>query len=484
MTLRTRQPARDVRYDTNAWIALIVAVLLIAGSGAQLAYRFTLPTDGWSVITTELDQSNWVFWENLVGAPSNLRQFDEILEVDDQSVVGTASMDSLPAPAHWQLGQTVQMTVRRDGQELTVDVPVVHWSLGAFWRRLTSPDTAVSLVGALVLAFIGFFTFSRRPELPSARALLILCSAFTANTISGLLPDGLSVGFNAVAFLPTSFFSYAIFGIVLAPSLMAFTLHFPHTKQVIQRHKWLGYGPALIGLLIAATVFGDSSTAIVGWLGTMGMTVASIASLIHSGFTQRDAVSRAQLRWAIGGFVVGLACFLLVFPSAFGWIADTFWAGLLGSGASLGFTVIGVSLAIAVLRYRLFDIDLIIRRTLIYGAVTILLALVYFGGVALLQSLFSTMTGEQSSFAVVISTLAIAALFTPLRNRVQRFVDRRFYRQKYDAEQTLEAFSQTMRDEVDLEHMTVELVNVVNRVMQPQWISLWLQSTTNNKLPE
>ena len=156
----------------------------------------------------------------------------------------------------------------------------------------------------------------------------------------------------------------------------------------------------------------------------------------------------------------------------------------MGSGASLGFTVIGVSLAIAVLRYRLFDIDLIIRRTLIYGAVTILLALVYFGGVALLQSLFSTMTGEQSSFAVVISTLAIAALFTPLRNRVQRFVDRRFYRQKYDAEQTLEAFSQTMRDEVDLEHMTVELVNVVNRVMQPQWISLWLQSTTNNKLPE
>lgn len=393
-------------------------------------------------------------------------------------------MNSLSAPAHWQVGQTVQMTVRRDGQELTVDVPIVHWSLVAFWRRIISPSTAVSLLGSLVLAFVSFFTFSRRPELPSARVLLILCTAITASTISGLLPDGLSVAFDMPAFLATSFFSYAIFGIVIAPSLLAFSLHFPKTKQVILRFRWLANIPIAIGFLIALGVFGGQDTAVVGWLGTMGMAVASIASLIHSGFTQRDAVSRAQLRWAIGGFVFGLACFLLVFPSAFGWITDTFWASLLGSGASVGFTIIGVSLAIAVLRYRLFDIDLIIRRTLTYGAVTALLALVFFGGVALLQSLFSTVTGEQSPMAVVISTLAIAALFTPLRSRVQGFVDRRFFRQKYDAQQTLEAFSRTMRDEVDLDRMTAELVDMVNSVMQPQRISLWLQPTGKNKLPE
>ncbi len=474
MSARDKTSSRP-GFSASAIAALTAAVLLIIVSTAQIAYRFTLPTDGWEVYTTELEHSNWVFWKNLVGAPSALQPEDELLAVEGQSVVDTASIDPLTAPPRWQTGQTVQMVVRRDGQEIVVDVPVVHWTLAAVWRSLTSSlDEVSSLLGALVLACVGFFTCSRRPDLPSARALLILCATIAASAISGLLPDGLSVAFDRPAFLLTGFFSYAIFGTVIAPSLLAFTLHFPHTKPVIVRHRWLAYIPVAIGLLIALAVYGGEDTAVVGWIGTMGMMAASILSFIHSSLTQRDAVSRAQLRWAVGGFVAGLAMSLLVFPVAFGWITDTFWATLLSSGVSVGFTVIGVSLAVAVLRYRLFDIDVIIRRTLVYSIVTALLALVYFGGVAVLQAIFSRLIGGESTLAIVISTLAIAGLFAPLRNRVQTFVDRRFYRQKYDAEHTLEAFSARMRDEVDLDRITADLVNVVEQTIQPAQISLWV----------
>jgi hypothetical protein len=140
-----------------------------------------------------------------------------------------------------------------------------------------------------------------------------------------------------------------------------------------------------------------------------------------------------------------------------------------------GFTIIGLSLAVAILRYRLFDIDLIIRRTLVYSILTALLALTYFGLVTLSQSLTQQMMGEQSPLVVVLSTLVIAALFTPLRRRVQSFVDRRFYRQKYDAQRTLDAFAATLRDEVDLDRMTGELVAVVEKTIQPEQIGLWLQ---------
>lgn len=140
---------------------------------------------------------------------------------------------------------------------------------------------------------------------------------------------------------------------------------------------------------------------------------------------------------------------------------------------------LGYPLAIgtAILFNRLFDIDVIIRRTLVYGAITALLAGVYFGGVVMLQAAFRAVTGQNSQLAVVITTLAIAALFTPLRNRMQRFVDRRFYRQKYDAEQTLEAFSETLRDEVDLDTLTGRLVDLVQETMQPEHLQVWLSDT-------
>ncbi len=145
---------------------------------------------------------------------------------------------------------------------------------------------------------------------------------------------------------------------------------------------------------------------------------------------------------------------------------------------AVGVTSSPVAMGLAILRYRLYEIDLLINRTLVYGALTAALVTVYLGGVVLLQYAFRTLTGGESQLAIVVSTLVIAALFVPLRRRIQGFIDRRFYRRKYDGAKTLEAFSAKLRDETDLDALSDDLVGVVRETMQPAHVSLWLRPDT------
>jgi len=181
-------------------------------------------------------------------------------------------------------------------------------------------------------------------------------------------------------------------------------------------------------------------------------------------------VKRQQLKW----FVYAVALFALVFPPS---------VIVFGDGRLIVFLLplVPASAGIAILRYRLFDIDILINRTLVYGSLTVLLAATYLGGVVGLQSVLRALTGQKSQLAVVASTLAIAALFSPLRRRVQAFVDRRFYRRKYDAAKTLEAFNARLREETDLQALSNDLVGVARSTMQPSHASLWLRPEAPQK---
>jgi hypothetical protein len=219
--------------------------------------------------------------------------------------------------------------------------------------------------------------------------------------------------------------------------------------------------------------------------------LASAVSMVLRFRRSRGEV-RQQIKWvAFVTSLVGLLylCAMIVSQLLFvlrggGRLPPTpWWLDLLFSVAVLGFAAVPVAIGFAVLRYRLYDIDIIINRTLVYGSLTAMLVAIYFSGVATTQLLYRTLTGQeqQPQFAVVVSTLAIAALFNPLRHRIQSFMDRRFYRRKYNARKTLEEFSAKLRDETDLETLNRDLAGVIDETLQPAHISLWLRRERDPK---
>jgi hypothetical protein len=212
----------------------------------------------------------------------------------------------------------------------------------------------------------------------------------------------------------------------------------------------------------------------------LALGLAAAASVVI-GRRKAGGIERLQIKWLLyasaiwfGGNVLKNTVFSPLGEVSWGlWISYLLVAiGGLGGPIAIG---------IAILRYRLYDIDTLINRTLVYGSLTAMLIALYFSGIVVLQRAFVLFTGQQSTLAVVASTLLIAALFTPLRRRIQSFIDRRFYRSKYDARKTLEAFSAKLRSETDLEALSDDLVGVVRETVQPAHVSLWLKRETAQK---
>ena len=212
----------------------------------------------------------------------------------------------------------------------------------------------------------------------------------------------------------------------------------------------------------------------------LGFLLSSVVSLVVR-FRRSQGQERQQMKWLTyaAATVVGMVLLTTLLEAA----NLVFLSEMAGLAADLLIAGIPVGVGIAVLRYRLYDIDVVINRTLVYGSLTALLALVYLGGVTATQTIFRTLTGEQEQpqLAIVVSTLIIAALFNPLRRRIQSFIDRRFYRSKYDAAKTLEAFSAQLREETDLNALSEDLVGVVRETMQPAHVSLWLRPEASPK---
>ena len=207
----------------------------------------------------------------------------------------------------------------------------------------------------------------------------------------------------------------------------------------------------------------------IGWPGmAASFLVAALAMILR--LRRSRGAERQQLKWLAAaaavlplGSAAGVAGYFLGYESIAGFLAVS---SILPVYFAAGY---------AVLRYRLYDIDVIVNRTLVYGTLTVILALVYFGSVVVLQRTFVFLAGGGSQLTIVASTLAIAALFNPLRRRLQSFVDHRFYRQKYDAQRTLSAFSNKLREETNLEALNAELILVTRETMQPEHVSLWLR---------
>jgi len=283
---------------------------------------------------------------------------------------------------------------------------------------------------------------------------------------------------------------FLIFPIFLIP------LHFPSGKPPSRGWDWVNFLAIAMALILfisgffvetigpmdadwvvpnpigfISTEFFEGPFLIFWGIGLLTMFAGSILSLFVR-YRRARSVERQQIKWLLyaGAFflvVYGLV-FFLTDPDASSEAWNSIWL-------ALGMLSIPLAIAIAILRYRLFDIDLIIRRTLQYSLLTGLLTLVYFGGVALLQTLLSAAGGQPSPVVIVLTTLLIAALFNPLRLRIQAFIDRRFYRQKYDAEKALAAFSAEARSETDLEQLASHLTGTVRETLQPERVSLWLQ---------
>ncbi len=350
-------------------------------------------------------------------------------------------------------------------------------------------------------AFVGALIASRQPRNPVGWFIIGHALCFTLGefgrqyAIYGVLTNPGSLPFARAMASPAywAWFPGLIFMLSFLP------LYFPNGRLLSPRWRPVLWFAILATVFITAgTVIrpsGDETRGIPNPLGVEGhmfpaafevvvpalwclLAIVSSVSLLLR-FRRSVGEERQQIKWV--AYAVALMIFYTVtyqvLPRDFlpGW-SSVFFA--------LCLEVLWVSIAIAIFRYRLYDIDVVINRTLVYGVLTLLLAMIYFGGVVLVQATLRAVSGQESSLAVVASTLVIAALFNPLRWRIQNFIDRRFYRRKYDARETLAAFSLRLREETDLDRLGGELVSVVRETMQPGHASLWLRPSGGQERPE
>jgi len=458
------------KHNRSSRLHILLILFLLVFSFAATFYRFALPTDGWLAVESEEANIGYIYQENIMGVASELQPGDNLVAVEGITLDLSKTNGLWGLKPLWVAGNQVRYTVMRQGETLDISVPLVRWQFSSLLHSsLFSLPALANWLGLLIFLVMGFLVFQQRPQNPAARALLDLSAAlFFISTGYDALPPAVSKLVDPVASLAVNAIIFITFTIWLPPALIRFALVFPHTKPIIERHPKLALLPYAVGGLVMIAFFIKIYE--VGFAWTALSVLLAFLILIHNAFTMLDAVSRAQLRWGAGGMIVGLGIILLTDNHFFGILSDSAATVI----SSLSFLVMGISLAIAILRYRLWDIDLIIRKTLQYTLLTGILALVYFGSVILLQNLTENLFGEQSPLVIVLSTLAIAALFNPLRIRIQNFIDRRFYRRKYNAEQALAQFAATARDEVELERLTAALLSVVNETMQPEKVTFWM----------
>jgi len=338
----------------------------------------------------------------------------------------------------------------------------------------------VLAVACFAVAALLFWRRSDEPMVLFVAMLLVLLGATFSGSVRAL------VGNN-----PMWEWVNSVLNALSLASVFLFFYLFPDGRFVPRWTRWLAI--FLVTYMVPTALFPGSPLNPENWpalpytLLLASLLTTGVLAQVHRYRRVSGPMQRQQTKWVVFGFAAALVGYLavislqVVFPS----LEPGTLAQLIGAASTLCFMLlIPLSFAFAILRYRLYDIDVVINRTLVYGSLTATLVALYFSSVITLQYLFSLLTGQGNTLAIVASTLAIAALFNPLRRRIQGFIDRRFYRRKYDARKTLEAFGSKLRDETDLEKLCEDLGEVVDETMQPSHISLWLSSfPSSSSLP-
>jgi hypothetical protein len=351
--------------------------------------------------------------------------------------------------------------------------PIATTSDYTFTMNLVAALT--SLFAALVSLLLAVVLFWRKAD-----DVMALFLSFFLLGYSVILAGPLEVILDHFG-LPVEFAYIAQSGMLTLP-WMAFSFLFPSGKFVPGWTRWtMAAGLVFTPLMLVTSPAQWFKVPILEILILFIIMIGVYAQIFRfrnvSSFSERQ-----QTKWVLFGFLLFVGMILITYPffitvnnmqpgEPLPW-----WLPLTNILWWLTMCIMPVTIFIAIQRNSLWDIDLIIRKTLVYGAITLLLALVYFGSVVLLQQAFRALTGQDSPVAIVISTLVIAALFNPLRRRVQEAIDHRFYRRKYDAQQALGEFAATARDEVELDQLTEHLLSVVQESMQPEQVSLWLRA--------
>jgi hypothetical protein len=349
-----------------------------------------------------------------------------------------------------------------------------------FWPELTSIAVGYSVIGAIIA--------SRLPNHPIGW----ICCAI--GLIAAVDHFGGEYALYALLALPHPFpggkamlWLQGWFWMLFIGLIVFLLLLFPTGR--LPSSSWRPFAWVSVAVISAGVIWSSAISPDVGFNAPPSPVQLSVlllggvaAASVVVGRRGARGVERQQIKWLL---YVGPIFFIasgLHIGFYFFWLAERSW----GLWASYLLVAVGglsgpIAIGVAILRYRLYEIDLLINRTLVYGSLTATLVLLYFGGIVVLQKVFVLLTGQQSTFAIVASTLVIAALFNPFRRRIQSVVDRRFYRRKYDTRKTLEAFSAQLRNETDLDALSHDLVGVVRDTMQPAHVSLWLRPDTASK---
>ena len=465
--------ARSFNWLSGLVLALVLGLILT--STAQKVYRLSLPTDGWSFTTGEIgsaDQDRPIYEANLLGQPSPLRSGDKFLGVEDRSFEAISYAQAVtgqvqPLP-NWRAGQTVQYTVERQGQPVKLVVPLYTWPLATVLHYiLTSPD----LWASIVLAAVGWFVFFKRPGDWAARALLLFSNCLLVNSISAAVVDwGLPEMLTPGVLLIATFFSNWIFATVMFPSLLLLTLVFPQPKPFVRRRLRLVVA-ALYGA-VPLLIIGFGPIATVGWISVLVMALLSLVALTHSFFTTRDPVSRAQMRWAVGGLVVMVLGFIPINLGGLGWLPVPFPPWLEDIWFPLMLVVMALGFGVAILRYRLFDIDIIINRTLVYGALTACVIGLYVFVVGYLSAIFRVENHQLISLA---AAGVVAVLFHPLREWLQRGVNRLMYGQRDEPVAVLTQVGARLESDPETDDLLPGLANTIAQTLKLPYVAITLQ---------